>query len=265
MMIRGYDKLALVLAVSLGFGAWTGLSQPVSADDAGAAGSAQTKDPLEPINRVTSEFNRFLRGLVIDPVVDGYQAVTPEPVQDAVSNAVSNLSEPVTAVSSMLQGDTENAKSAAGRFIINTTVGVGGLGDPAAGMGMQSRPEDLGQAFGAHGASPGAHVVLPIIGPSNLRDLTGDALTAIANPLPLAATAAGGAVNYSDVQDEVNAVGGAALDPYVAEREAYEQSRRYQVLNGDVPSQAFPSFADAEDEDVKASGGLAAKPSAQPQ
>ncbi len=223
------------------------LAWPAIADDpATKSTTAETEDPFESINRITSEFNRYLRGVILDPVVDGYKAVTPEPVQDAVSNAVSNLSEPVTAVSSLLQGDSENAKSATKRFIVNTTVGVGGLGDPATDMGLTSRREDLGQAFGAQGAAPGAHLVLPLIGPTNMRDLTGDALTAITNPLPLAATAAGGAVTYSNNKDDINAVAGGALDPYVAEREAYEQNRRYQVNNGTAPAQAFPSFADGD-------------------
>jgi len=250
MSYRACRSIALTFAVAAGVGTMGGMSWPAHADDADNAApvstSTETEDPFESINRVTSGFNRYLRGLVIDPLVDGYKTVTPEPVQGAVANAVSNLSEPVTAISSMLQGDSENAGKATRRFIVNTTVGIGGLGDPATDMGITSRREDVGQAFGAQGAAPGAHLVLPLLGPTNMRDLTGDALTAIANPLPLVATAAGGAVSYSKNKDDINAVGGAALDPYVAEREAYEQNRRYQVLNGDVPTQAFPSFADGD-------------------
>ena len=109
----------LVLSAGLGFflitgSALAGENTPPPADD-----QQQVNDPLESLNRVTSGFNAGVRGLIIDPIVDGYQAVTPEPVQKAVSNAVSNISEPVTAVSSLLQGDTENAGTATKRFFIN--------------------------------------------------------------------------------------------------------------------------------------------------
>ena len=240
----------LVLSAGLGFflitgSALAGENTPPPADD-----QQQVNDPLESLNRVTSGFNAAVRGLIIDPIVDGYQAVTPEPVQKAVSNAVSNISEPVTAVSSLLQGDTENAGRATKRFFINTTVGVGGLSDPATEMGLEQREEDLGQAFGASGLAPGPHIVLPIIGPSNMRDLTGDVLTTLANPLPLAAKAASGGVNYSNNQDEIQGATSGALDPYIVERDGYEQNRRYEVNNGVVPLVDLPDFA--EDEKDKA-------------
>ena len=193
-----------------------------------------------------------VRGMIIDPLVDGYQAVTPEPVQDAVSNAVSNISEPVTAVSSLLQGDTENAATATKRFIINTTVGLGGTSDPATGMGLEQREEDLGQAFGASGIAPGPHIVLPIIGPSNFRDVTGDILTSLANPLPLAAKAASSGINYSTNQEDIKSLTSGALDPYVVERDSYEQNRRYEVNNGVVPLTEFPEFAEDEEDKKKA-------------
>ena len=125
---------------------------------------AKDDDPLESLNRVTSEFNNLFRGLILDPLIDGYKAVTPEGLQQAISSAAKNLAEPVTAVSSLLQGDTENAGNATKRFLVNSTVGVGGLADPATDMGIHSRQEDLGQAFGANGMEPGPHIVLPILG-----------------------------------------------------------------------------------------------------
>lgn len=211
-----------------------------------------TNDPFEGINRVTSGFNTLVRGMIIDPLIDGYQAVTPEPIQEAVSNAVSNISEPVTAVSSLLQGDMENAATATKRFIINTTVGLGGTSDPATGMGLEQREEDLGQAFGASGIAPGPHLVLPIIGPSNFRDAAGDILTSLANPLPLVAKAASSGVNYSNNQEEIKSLTSGALDPYVVERDSYEQNRRYEVNNGVVPLTAFPEFAEDEEDKIKA-------------
>lgn len=207
--------------------------------------TAKDDDPLEPINRVTSGFNSMFRGLILDPLISGYKAVTPEGVQEAISNAAQNLSEPITAVSSLLQGDTDNAGNATKRFLVNSTAGVGGLGDPASDMGIESRQEDLGQAFGAGGMEPGPHIVLPILGPSNLRDATGDILTTLANPLPLAGKAAQGTVNYSDNQEAIKTATGNSLDPYTTEKALYEQKRQWEVSNGAVSGPADgPSLAD---------------------
>ncbi len=193
---------------------------------------AKNDDPLEPINRVTSEFNSLFRGLILDPLIDGYKAVTPEGMQRAISNAASNLSEPITAVSSFLQGDTDNAGNATKRFLVNSTLGVGGLSDPAKDMGIESRQEDLGQAFGAGGMEAGPHIVLPILGPSNLRDATGDVLTTLANPLPFVGKAAQGTVTYSDNQEAIKAATNNSLDPYTTEKALYEQHRQWEVTNG---------------------------------
>ena len=154
---------------------------PAPPSEAKATDESQAfSDPFESINRVISGFNAIFRGTIIDPLVDGYQAVAPQPLQEAVSNVVSNISEPVTAVSSLLQGDSENAATATKRFFINTTIRLGGTADPATDMGPEQRKEDLGQAFGANGVAPGPHLVLPIIGPTNFKDVTGDALSLIA-------------------------------------------------------------------------------------
>lgn len=206
---------------------------------------AKDDDPLEPLNRVTSEFNNLFRGLILDPLIDGYKAITPEGLQQAISNAAKNLAEPVTAVSSLLQGDTDNAGNATKRFLVNSTVGIGGLADPAADMGIHSRQEDLGQAFGAGGVAPGPHIVLPILGPSNLRDATGDILTGLASPLPLAGAAAQGTVTYSDNQDAIKAATANSVDRYTTEKTLYEQHRQWEVTNGAgaIPADG-PTLAD---------------------
>ena len=200
------------------------------------------EDPLEGVNRVTSDVNRGLREAIIDPVVDGYQAVTPDPIQQSISNIFSNLSEPVTAISSLLQGDTENAGTATNRFIINTTVGLGGVNDEATDMGYQQRREDLGQVMGAYGIGSGPHFVLPILGPTNLRDVTGNILTGLVSPVPLGVQAGDAGVQYSTFQDDINALNKQAIDPYVAEREAYEQHRAFVIQNGAEMQVDFPSF-----------------------
>jgi len=216
------------------------------ADDASAVNEdiqAESSDPLEGVNRFTSGFNRIFRDAVIDPVVDGYQYITPPDFQQGISNIFSNLSEPVTAVSSLLQGDAENAGNATKRFLMNSTVGIGGIGDAAKDVGIEQRKEDLGQAMAANGVESGPHIVLPILGPSNLRDATGDLLIGLANPFPLAVQAADGGVNYANNQDAIKSLGAGAVDPYVAEREAYEQNRNYLVTNGKDVETDFPTFA----------------------
>jgi len=205
-----------------------------AADETPQVGKA-AEDPMEGINRITSGFNRVVRGAIVDPLVDGYQAVTPQFLQDAIGNAAANLNEPVTAVSSFLQGDTDNAEAATKRFFINSTLGLGGLEDKATEMGYESRQEDLGQAAGYHGTDAGTHIVLPLLGPSNTRDLVGDVLTGLASPVPLVGKIAQQGVTYSQNQDQLNGVTEGALDPYVVERDAYEQHRQFLISNGELP------------------------------
>jgi len=205
-----------------------------------------TSDPLEGINRVTSGFNRIFRKVVADPLISTYQAVTPDPVEQGIANFAKNLTEPVTAASSLLQGDTDNASRAIGRFVVNTTAGIGGISDTASDLNMKETQEDLGQAAGTHGLEGGAHIVLPILGPTNLRDISGDVLTTLANPLHTAITAANTGTNYAENRDELEALTKDSVDPYIVERDAYEQNRAYKVNNGQVQFVDIPDF---EDED----------------
>lgn len=228
---RRYRSVFSALVLSIGVSAGNGW-----ADEEKAEG---TSDPLETLNRFTSGLNTILRKGFIDPAVDLYQYVTPDPIETAISNAASNLSEPVTIGSSLLQGDTDNAGKATQRFLINSTVGVAGLGDPATDMGVEARQEDLGQALGSHGVESGPHIVLPVLGPSNFRDLAGDLPLMILNPIPLAGAVAKGGVEYSGRQETVQSIGEGAVDPYVAEREAYEQNRAYEVQNGNIAAPEF--------------------------
>ncbi len=242
-LLTGSAALALLLATA-DAPAWADDSAKAPADGDMTmqyhhdAAENKDNDPLEDINRVTSGFNNLVRGLILNPLIEGYKAVTPDQIQDAVSNAAQNLSEPITAVSSLLQGDTENAGAATERFLVNSTLGVGGLADPATDMGIESRPEDLGQAFGKGGMEAGPHIVLPILGPSNLRDATGDILTSIANPLPLAGKAAQGTVTYSDNKDAIDAATANSVDRYATEKSLYEQRRAVAINDGKIPAYA---------------------------
>lgn len=203
----------------------------------------ETKDPLEPINRFTFSLNTALRTVIINPLIDVYQAVTPDPMEEAISNAASNLTEPVTAVSSLLQGDTENAKKSTQRFLVNTTAGLGGTRDVAAEeMGLERRKEDLGQAMGAGGMESGPYLVLPIFGPSTTRDAIGDVAVTVAVPPAALANTADNTATYAENKDAIDALTRNALDPYIVEREAYLQHRRTQVLNSQAPLEEIPDF-----------------------
>lgn len=220
---------------------------PVWADDESAIYEEEHDeggDFFEPFNRLMFGFNSVIRTVVLDPLSDGYQFIMPDPLEQGISNMASNITEPLTIGSSILQGDFENAGNATERFLINSTVGMAGFADPASDMGIEQRQEDLGQAAGANGIPAGPHIVLPLFGPSNFRDAAGNILVSLVNPMPLIGSAASGFVTYSENQDAIQAISEISLDPYIAEREAYEQHRQFEVMNGDV---IMPMFADEDD------------------
>lgn len=143
-------------------------------------------DPFEGLNRRLYKFNAQFDRWVFLPVVDAYAHLTPDPVERSVANFFGNLAEFRNGLNGALQGRGEVAGTALGRLMINATLGVLGLFDPATALGIPRREEDLGQTLGRWGVRPGAYLVLPILGPSNLRDAGGTAGDAAATSfLPL--------------------------------------------------------------------------------
>jgi phospholipid-binding lipoprotein MlaA len=142
-------------------------------------------DPFEGFNRGIYRFNTHFDRWVFLPVVEGYEYVTPDPVERSVSNFFSNLSELRNGWNGALQGRGDVFGTALGRLMINSTLGVVGLFDPATALGYPQRPEDFGQTLGRWGVPAGPYLVLPVLGPSNARDATGVAGdTAASNLLP---------------------------------------------------------------------------------
>ena len=130
-------------------------------------------DPWTGLNRRIYVFNANFDRYIFLPVVSGYQFVMPDVAQQGVSNFFSNLSEIRNVINSVLQLKIESALTGSWRFMINTTMGVGGLFDPATAMGAPQKDEDFGQTLGTWGVGAGPYIVLPILGPSSLRDATG--------------------------------------------------------------------------------------------
>jgi len=130
-------------------------------------------DPLEGMNRFFYVFNARFDRYVFLPTVRGYRWITPDPVEHAVTHFFSNLSELKTFMNATLQLKPKAAGVTLGRFVVNSTLGLAGLFDPATRFGMMKRHEDFGQTLGRYHVGPGPYIVLPLLGPSNLRDTTG--------------------------------------------------------------------------------------------
>ncbi len=133
----------------------------------------QVKDCFEKVNRATFAFNMALDKVLFRPVAIGYRKL-PSPVRTGTSNALNNLSNLITIPNNILQGDFKAAGNNSIRFIINTTIGIVGIFDPANALGFEKLDkEDFGQTFGAMGIGEGCYLVLPVIGPSTVRDAVG--------------------------------------------------------------------------------------------
>jgi phospholipid-binding lipoprotein MlaA len=130
-------------------------------------------DPLEGFNRGTYRFNYYFDTYVLRPVVRVYEFVMPDYAEDRVSSAVDNIGEFGNLTNNLLQLKLTDAGITAGRVVVNSTVGVAGLWDPATGWGLERQPEDFGQTLGHYGLGAGPYLVLPFFGPSSVRDATG--------------------------------------------------------------------------------------------
>jgi len=227
---------------------------------AGALGGCATqanRDPLEGLNRGIYKFNDVADKAVVKPIAGAYKAALPSPVRSGVNNFFSNLATFVTVINDLLQFKLDKAMDDTGRLAINTTFGIGGLVDWASMDGIEDRHEDFGQTLGYWGVGDGAFLMLPLIGPSTIRDTAGLVVdSAFTDPLGyvddvslrnqlLLTKFVDTRAQYlpgSDLLDE------AALDPYVFLRDAYLQRRHNQIQDGNVSNEKPQEGADAEDD-----------------
>ncbi len=195
-------------------------------------------DPLEPVNRALFVFNDKAYFWVLKPVAQGYMAVVPEVMRISVRNFFVNLATPVRFVNNLLQGKIRNSGVELFRFALNTTAGIGGLFDPAKDdFRLLPRDEDLGQTFGTYGFGHGLYIVLPLLGPSSLRDAVGRAGDSFLDPLHYVEdteVVIGARVLQAENEislriGEYEELTKSALDPYVAVRDAYSQYREKKV------------------------------------
>ena len=165
-MSRAWRRMGAV-ALACALLVATGTTMPALAQDAG------DDDPLEEINRAVYEFNRVLDGLLLKPAAMIYRGLLPEEVRDGVRNVLDNLQAPVIAANDLMQGETRRAQVTLERFAINTTIGGLGIFDVAKDHGRYKHAEDFGQTLAVWGVGGGPYLYLPVLGPSNPRDLAG--------------------------------------------------------------------------------------------
>lgn len=211
-------------------------SSPPEVDEGDAAAR---QDPLETVNRGIYAFNDVFDRFLLAPVARGYRSAVPEYGRQRVTNVLSNLKQPVVFLNSVLQGDPENAFSSFWSFMLNTTLGIGGLFDFAdVNTDLEVRDEDFGQTLGVWGVGPGPYIVLPIFGPSSLRDTAGmagdwfsDPFNYLDDEVVITRTvirAIDARAKTLDLTDEINEK---SFDPYATFRSGYLQKREAQVKN----------------------------------
>lgn len=161
-----------------------GCATPPPADDPDAvADFQQQNDPLEPMNRTIFDFNDWLDRNALKPAAEIYRAVTPQFLREGIAHMIANLQSPIIFASDLLEGNVSRGGVTLGRFVINTTVGIGGLWDPATKMGLPGHTDDLGEAFAVWGVDEQFYLVLPLFGPSNPRDAIGLGIESTLDPL----------------------------------------------------------------------------------
>ena len=209
---------------------------------------AEIKDCFENLNRATFAFNQALDGVIFKPVASAYR-VLPSPVRSGVSNSLDNLSNLVTIPNNILQGDFKKAGINSGRFVINTTIGILGFVDVAQHIGLPDyEKEDYGQSLAKFGIGPGCYIVLPVLGPSTVRDAAGSLVSVMGGDAWYNVTVKNDTQHFSDIDyyssrvtsgvdfraknyDSLDNLEKNSLDFYASVKSLYLQDRQQKILN----------------------------------
>ncbi len=206
-----------------------------------ACATTQGPDPWEPFNRSMYNFNEKLDEYVARPLAKGYRAITPDPVDRGITRFFANLDDVQVALNNLLQGKPGQAVSDVSRVLVNSTIGLLGFLDPASDLGLEKHEEDFGQTLGKWGFASGPYLVLPVIGPSNIRDTVGFAGDWVVNPIYRRVDSA--TVSWSlygiryvdrraDLLGASRVLESAAMDPYSFVRDSYLQRRHHLISDG---------------------------------
>jgi phospholipid-binding lipoprotein MlaA len=237
-----------VAALALGLALTACAARPDPADPEAVAEFEATNDPLEPWNRGMYFVNDGIDTLLLRPAAEAYRIFIPPEIRTGVRNMLGNLRSPVILLNDVLQGETERAGNTLGRFVLNTTIGLGGFFDVATGFGLPPHGEDFGQTLAVWGVPEGPYLFLPILGPSNPRDLAGSGVDALSNPIgyitgdrlfdPVTLTRIGvqGLDTREGLIEPLDALRAGSIDPYATLRSAYRQRRASEISNPASPT-----------------------------
>lgn len=215
-------------------------------------------DPYEQVNRKTHAFNKAADRVFFRPASQAYGGGLPAPVRKSLSNAASNLDIPRSTVNHVLQGEMEDAIHTTFRFLVNSTLGVFGLFDPAASFGLEPRKTGFGDTLAVWGTEEGAYLELPLFGPSTERDAVGKVVDILANPITVFGKDAdeiAAATSLPSVLDSRFAYAATldsmlydSADSYAQLRLSYLESRRFQLSGQGSAGNAFAPYEDLYDE-----------------
>ena len=210
----------------------------------------ENNDPFEPTNRFMFEVNEAIDKAVLQPIAEAYRDVLPKPIRSGIRNVLGNLRTPTILTGDLLQGNVTRARETLGRFIVNSTIGIGGIVDVGRRYDVHGHSEDMGQTFAVWGMGEGFYMFVPLLGPTTARDLAGFAVDIYTNPQSLIGQ---GQIldvwNYTRIGMTVvdtreallepfDMVRKTSLDPYATLRSAYRQRRMFEIENREGPGGA---------------------------
>jgi phospholipid-binding lipoprotein MlaA len=230
----------------------------------------ETNDPLESVNRGIFEFNRHVDSFVLKPVATAYTTWVPGFFRERVHSMLVNLRAPVVLANDLLQGEGERAGITVARFLVNSTLGFAGMFDMATEMGLEHHDEDFGQTLAVWGVDEGPYLMIPVLGPSNLRDGAGRIVDLFLDPFNYLVddeyiyARSGVALldaraRYSGMIEDLEAT---SIDLYATYRTLYRQHRGDEIRNGDLPPPAYlpvPDMTLDELDDLEPSAGSPAR------
>jgi phospholipid-binding lipoprotein MlaA len=199
--------------------------------------SMEVSDPLESLNRFTHGANQWMDGLVFRPIAELYSFMMPSWAKQRLRLVLHNLKHPLYSVQHLLQGEWRTSLQTLARFGVNSSVGLAGVFDPATRLGLPAIPTDGGISLARYCAAPGPYLVLPVLGPSTLRDAVGLAADTVIDPVPHALSRLNrrwlvgirALDNRESLLEVTRTIDSTALDHYTSTRQLYAQNRQYQV------------------------------------